>query len=65
MMVIDEKFTLGQVVYLKIDPEQRALLVVSISIRPGHLAYVLSSGDETIIAYDIELTETRNVLSSM
>jgi hypothetical protein len=63
MMVIDEKFNLGQVVYLKVDPEQRALIVVSISVRPGHLAYVLSSGEDSVVAYDIELTETRNVLS--
>lgn len=64
MMVIDEKFALGQVVYLKVDPEQRAMIVISISIRPGHLAYVLSSGDDSIVAYDIEVSETRNILTS-
>jgi hypothetical protein len=61
MMVIDEKFSIGSIVYIKTDVEQRPGIVTGISVRPGHLAYVVTSHDESAVFYDIELSSEKNV----
>lgn len=63
MMLIDEKHTIGDIVYLKVDPDQTPLLVVGINVRPGHLTYVMTSGNnETVVAYDLELSTTKTIM---
>lgn len=57
MMVIDNKFELGETVYLKTDTEQCPRMVITIAVRPSNaLAYSLSCGTDSSIHYDFEMT---------
>lgn len=62
MMLIDEKFSLGQVVFVITDMDQLPHMVVGITVRPGHITYVLSSGAETFSYTEIELSTIKSVL---
>lgn len=61
-MNIDNKFNIGQVVYLIHDAEQSPKLVTCIKITPNGLLYEVAFGSETLECYDMELTETKDVL---
>lgn len=61
MMVIDEKFKIGQIVYLKTDPDQYARIVTGINITPLGLTYLVSMGSSVEMIYHaIELSEVKN-----
>lgn len=64
MMIIENKFEIGVMVFLKTDPEQKERMVVQIAIGGGNnsIRYCLSSGTVETWHYDIEMTEERNVL---
>jgi hypothetical protein len=65
MMVIDNKFNIGQEVYLKTDADQRLRMVTAIIIRPGNsYSYELTWGTDSRWHYDIEITTEKNVLIS-
>ncbi len=61
-MVLDNKYKIGQIVYLKTDPDQNDMIVTGINIRQTGLTYELSFGDSNSWHYDIEITKDRNVL---
>lgn len=56
MMMIDEKFQLGQIVYVKTDLDQRPGMVTAINVRPGHVTYLVTSGDISVCFYDFEIS---------
>lgn len=58
-MVIDNKFEIGQIVYLKTDEDRRMRIVCAIRIVPGAFLYVLACGKEVSDHYDFELTEEK------
>lgn len=60
MMMIDEKFQLGQVVYVKTDIEQSPGMVTAINIRPGHVTYLVTTGDSSVCFYDFELSAEKS-----
>ena len=63
MMVIDNKFSHGDLVYLKTDPDQRARIVSKISVLPdGVLVYELSHNTYTSMHYDFEISTQKDVL---
>lgn len=62
MMVIEEAFELGELVYLKTDPEQYLRVITGIIVRPGTLLYYLSCEGEETIHYNIEITREKNTL---
>lgn len=55
-MLIDEKFEMGELVYLKTDPDQLPRLVTGYTIRPNSIIYYISSGEMETSHYDIEIT---------
>lgn len=59
MMIIDNKFNIGDIVYLKTDMEQRERMVTCISIRPTGISYAISCDTEESWHYDIELSTVR------
>lgn len=61
MMVIDNKFEFGQVVYLKTDTDQLPRIVSEYRVCPTGIIYVLSCGERTSNHYDFELTSEENV----
>jgi hypothetical protein len=62
MMVIDNKYELGQIVYLKTDVEQFQRIVTMIkACADGGLYYQLSFGKECSDHYEVEITDEKNV----
>jgi hypothetical protein len=63
MMVIDNKFNIGQEVYLKTDTDQRLRIVTAIIVRPDSCySYELTCGTDSRWHYDFEITAEKNVL---
>lgn len=62
MIVIENKFNLEQLVYLRTDKDQLPRLVTGINIRQGdRLLYELSSGSTTSWHNDFEISVEKNV----
>ena len=57
MMVINCAFEIGDIVYLKTDPEQNKRIVVGMFIYPGGIYYTLGFNDTTYNAYEIEISK--------
>lgn len=58
MMLIDNKFDLGDKVYFKTDPAGDDYMIIALVITPNGIQYTVSKGcNEEFIAYDIELTK--------
>lgn len=63
MMVVDNKYEIGNTVYLKTDPEQLQRIVYGIQLfRGGELLYMLASGTITSNHYEFEISEAENVI---
>lgn len=61
-MVIDNKYELGEIVYLVTDTEQAARIITGIIIRPTGIIYYLSCGKEEGNHYEIEMSRERNMV---
>lgn len=63
-MVIDNKFEIGDTVYLVTDTEQHPGLIISIKIfKGGEYLYEVIRGTVSSMHYDFELSTQKNVLS--
>lgn len=62
MMVIENEFTYGQIVYLRTDPEQLPRIVTGVVTRGQNVLYELSCGTHEGIYNTIEISEEKNVL---
>jgi hypothetical protein len=63
MMVIDNKYELGDEVYLKTDSEQQLRIVTAIHVHPaGQIIYQLSCGTTSSEHYDFEMSKEVNEL---
>jgi len=62
MINIDNKFDIGELVYLKTDSEQTPRLVYAIEINQQNLIYKVASGTITSAHFDFELSTEVNVL---
>lgn len=61
-MQINNKFNLGQIVFLKTDPEQMKRLVTEIYISPGdNIGYQLSLENLNSVHYELEITATPDI----
>lgn len=65
MMVIDNKYNIGDFVYLNTDTEQKKRLVISISVSPTGIRYCLSCGNNDTWHYDIEISKEIDVLAKV
>ena|GEM_PF-882445 len=66
MMTIENKFDLGDIVYLRTDPEQYERIITRIEVSPGRLIYCTSLGDnESVQHFDFELSKEKDVLKSI
>lgn len=56
MMIIDNKYEIGEVVFLSTDEEQKRRLITGLRICPsGQIIYCLSCGVTVSDHYDFEL----------
>jgi hypothetical protein len=62
MMTIDNKFNLGQEVYLTHDQDQCKRIVTAIHVMPNEIQYQLTSGSTSSYHYGFEISETKDVL---
>lgn len=62
MMVIENKFNFGDIVYLKTDPDQRPRIVTTFSVGVSSILYELSCGTITSWHRDFEMTAEKDVL---
>ena len=64
MMIIDNIYEIGQVVYLKTDTDQIPRIVISISVyKGGELLYKVASGTQTSEHYEFELSKERELIN--
>lgn len=64
MMVIENKYEIGQLLFLKTDSEQKERMLVQIAIGGNNaIRYCLSSGTVETWHYDIEMSEEKNILA--
>ena len=61
-MTINTKFTIGQIVFLKTDTDQKPRIVLGIAVYPTTLKYILGQGDDDSVHYDIEISTEKNIL---
>jgi hypothetical protein len=62
-LFIDVEYAVGDMVYLKTDPEQLVFIVTGYLVRPGYLLYELTQGLTTMLATDIEISAEKNVIN--
>jgi hypothetical protein len=65
MMVIDNKFEIGQTVYLTTDQEQLPRMVYGYEITQGSIIYMLCVGTTSSKHFDFEITETVDALKKI
>lgn len=59
---VQNKFDLGQTVYLKTDVRQYGRLVTAITIRQTGLVYELALSDDTSEHYDFEISDSEDIV---
>lgn len=64
-MVIDNKYDIGQFVYLNTDDEQKKRIVTAIKILPAGIFYCLTCGTVETDHYDIEITAEVDVMAKI
>lgn len=60
--VIDNKFDIGQVVYLKTDPDHLVRVVCRFTVAPTGITYALNCGSHESFHFDFEITEDKTEL---
>jgi len=59
-MTINNRFSIGDFVYLKTDTDQLKRIIVGIKITPGSLVYFLEQGLDSSEHYEFELSEEKD-----
>lgn len=62
MMVIDNKYEFGDIVYLKTDRDQFERIVIGIKVSPIGILYRVAVGAVETDHYDMELTTEKNII---
>lgn len=62
-MTIKNKFNIGDMVYLKTDPEQHPRMVIGISIKPNGFTYILAFGSNESYHYELEISNTKDTFT--
>lgn len=63
-MIIENKYNIGDSVYLKTDTDQNERIVSGLLIRKTHLIYYLVCGTNESAHYDFEITVDKDVLKT-
>ena len=63
-MIIDNKFNIGDTVYLRTDCDQNEMIVTGFSVTQNSITYGLSFGTVESWHYDFEITLEKNVLKT-
>ena len=63
-IVIDNKFEIGEFVYLITDPEQLQRVITGIVVRPAGVLYYATCCERETGHYGFELTKEKNILTT-
>lgn len=61
-MTIANEHDLGDIVYLRTDPDQNILVVTAIAVTPGGLLYKLAIGTNESWHYGVEISREKDIL---
>ena len=61
-MLIDNKFNIGDKVYLDTDSEQHERIVTGFTVRQNSIIYAISKGSSESWHYDFEITTEKDVV---
>lgn len=61
-MLIDNKYNIGDIVYLLTDDEQKKRIVTAIFIEIGHILYKLTQGSTSSFHFDYEIATSKQVV---
>lgn len=62
MIIINNNFDLGEIVYIKTDPEQLPRIITAIMQRvDGGMSYQLSQGEIYSFQYEVEISREKNM----
>ena len=61
-MVINNKFNIGDTVYIKTDVEQSPGIITCIQVNPGDILYAVSRDSRNANFYDFELSYDKDIL---
>jgi len=64
-MVVDNKFNIGDIVYLKTDKDQSPRMVTALHIKSDSIQYLLSAGSVDSYHQLIEISPTENELMKL
>ena len=64
MMVIENEYNIGDLVYLTTDPDQFQRLVITINILPNNITYGLQCGTGVSYHYDIEISKEITIIET-
>lgn len=64
-MIIKTKYDIGDIVYLKTDISQKERMITMVGVTPGSQVYTLSCGDDSSDHYEIEITDTKDVIKTL
>lgn len=62
MMVIDNKYNIGDIVYLVTDMEQLARIITGITVYPAGIQYEVFCNTQISHHYDFEMSLEKNIL---
>jgi len=63
-ITIESEYKIGQLVYLKTDPEQYIRMVVAITINPNNIYYDLACAGSVSNHYDFEISAEKVIVDN-
>jgi hypothetical protein len=63
-MLIENKFEIGSLVFLKTDEEQKERFITGIKVRPNGISYYVSLGENETIHYEFEITDEKDIIKA-
>lgn len=64
-MLIDNKFNIGDIVYLKTDSEQQTRIIFCIEVYKNEIVYKLCAGTVVSTHYEFEISAEKDVVNSI
>lgn len=64
MMILENKYEIGQPVYLITDKEQDKRIVTEIRVSEGALLYQVSCGAQSSYHYDFEISSEKDLVNA-
>jgi hypothetical protein len=64
-MIIENKFNIGETVYLVTDEDQKPRIVTGISVTANGLRYNLVNGITDTYHYELEMSSEKNILTKI